>query len=374
MDLLSYLLGGGAGAPAAAQTPDSAAPFITDPQGYVVPNPALKTPQAPAATPAPTGPAPTPYNPGASHMTALQSLTNPSQGNSNPNAITVTALRPDDWKPHKAGILGQIADYILGTHFGDENYRRNMEGALQAPNQMAAIRRIAEFDPQAAEKYYNQQLDNERMQGTLERQNKMLDLTNENLVYNRAASAMANATPDTWGPMREQIIKMGQARGVDMNDLIPTEYDPTAIETMRYGAVPVKAQIQEAETARHHGVTERIGQQNANSRQMYDEAAAHDMPMRTRAIEQNAASASQNAQSQQERTQAYVRDHPNPGGVDIIRDPQGNPVGQRVKARIGGVLRDVAIVNGRHYLITTDPRTGRVTSSQDITPAPPQPK
>lgn len=370
MDLLSYLLGGGAGAPAAAQTPDSAAPFITDAQGYVAPNPALKTPQAPAAT-ATSSPA-TPYNPGASHMTALQSLTQP--GSSGPNDITVSGLRPDDWKPHHAGILGQIADYLLGTHFGDENYRRNMEGALQAPSQMAAIRRIAEFDPEAAEKYYNQQLDNERMQGTLERQNKMLDLTNENLVYNRAASAMANATPDTWGPMREQILKMGQARGVDMNDLIPTEYDPTAIETMRYGAVPVKAQIQEAEMAQHHRATEAIGQQNANSRQLYDEAAAHDMPMRTRAIEQNAASAAQNAQSTQERTQAFIRDHPDPGGVDIIRDPQDNPVGQRVKARIGGVLRDVAIVNGKHYLITTDPRTGRVTSSQDITPAPPQPK
>jgi hypothetical protein len=172
----------------------------------------------------------------------------PQQG----QPITVTGQAPpaDTWKPHKAGILGQISDYLLNTHFGKENVRRNEVEALQNIDKdpMQAVHRLMQVDPAAGEALYEKVTDQKRQQGNLDRQNRVYDGMNENIVYQRLANSMAGATPQNWGARREMMIRMANQRGIDATDLIPEQYDPDSIDTMRYGAVPVAKQIQQAET------------------------------------------------------------------------------------------------------------------------------
>lgn len=343
MNLLSLLLGSSAGAPHPQ--------FETDAQGYVVPTnqpPAAPTPMARALIP-----------PQAS------TLDSPD-----PSAINVNGLAPDNWKPHNASVLGQIADYFLGTHFGRENEERNFEQALQAKTPMAAIRRVALFDPARAWKMYNEQVDNIRQQGSLDRQNRYMDLANENLLYGRVAGMMGAATPQTWGAMREQALRMGQARGKDLSYLIPEQYDPEAIDTIRYGAVPVKTQEQLTETARSHRANEGIRQQNA------DTAAERNQIMREQGSErigisqQNADTGRMNADTAKtnaETSRKSEEKRPDKSGKSTnqqyVRDPQGNVVGM---IRYEGGTPVIYHKNGGKYAVVI--KNGKIVDSHYLGP------
>lgn len=172
------------------------------------------------------------------------------------------------WAPKKRSTLGFLGDVLLGAFggppaFGLRKQRQNMQEAMEGFTQdpMETIRRIGMIPGQQenALKLYNQYIDNKRADGTLDRQNRALDLQNENLVYGRVAGMMGAARPETWGKMRELAIKQGEARGTDVSHLIPEEYDPEAVEYIRYGAVKPKDQMTLEERERNNKARVKLG-------------------------------------------------------------------------------------------------------------------
>lgn len=251
---LLQLLFGGAAAPAAAPHK-----WGTDPDGYLVP-------QAVAPAPPPNDPNRTPA-PGAlvnqvaqasPASSLVQAATNPEAAD-NRTPITVSAPTGDTWKPHKAGILGQIADYLLDTHFGKENERRNMEGAMEhlTSNPMEAVRRMAKFNPQAAQELYDKVIDNQRMQGTLDRQNRATDIMADKYLDGYVANMMYAASqsndPGMYEAARQRAIQMGGRYGRDYNDL-PTEMNPEYTKAYGMGAIPAARQMAVGEQVRNHDI------------------------------------------------------------------------------------------------------------------------
>lgn len=237
---------------------------------------------------------------------------------------------PDAWKPHKAGILGQIADYFLDTHFGKENDRRNRVGALEhlTSNPMEAIKRLEQVDPEAAEKLYNEVTDNQRANDNLSRQNRIYDGMNENLVYGRAASAMSGATPDTWGSMRDTMLKMGQARGVDMSEIIPEQYDPTSIRTIQNGAIPMAKQAALYEQHDNHQTQHRDRQASLEERRGFHQGELRLGGGRLDVSETNAQTAQRNADTASKRASIYANANQgravnSPAGPGVV-DKTGN--------------------------------------------------
>lgn len=162
------------------------------------------------------------------------------------------AISVKGWKPKKQSILGILADAYLQSQgmkpaYKIERDRRNMQSAMEGFTQepLEAIRRMAQI-PGMEEKawtLYNQVIDNQRADGTLARQNRALDMRNDDYIYQQTAGMMGAARPDTWQKMRELAIQRAQSRGVDVSSFIPEEYDADAIEYIRYGAVKPKDQM-----------------------------------------------------------------------------------------------------------------------------------
>jgi hypothetical protein len=156
------------------------------------------------------------------------------------------------WAPKKPTILGAIADAYLMSKGGkpmfsmmrnQEDMRRAMTGFTNDPKE--AVRRVGMIPgmQEKAWEMFNQQIDNERATGTLERQNRALDMRNDGYIFSMTAGMMGAAEPETWGKMRELAIARAKARNVDVEHLIPKEYDPDTIEYMRYGEVKPKDQM-----------------------------------------------------------------------------------------------------------------------------------
>jgi hypothetical protein len=230
---------------------------------------------------------------------APQGPTAPPHGDADPNPVQVMG---DRFKPHRGTILGALADGYLIAHggkpmFTQQREQENMQNAMKgfADNPMQAIRRVGTFDPDTAWKMFNQQIDNQRQQGQLDRQNRVFDGVNENIVYNRAAGMLNAATPENWAAMRDQAIKMGQVRGVDVSGLIPETYDADAAKFLINGAIPPAKQQTIAETGRHHKVTEGISQQNANTAVERNEIMRTQGGTRLGISQQNADTASRNS-------------------------------------------------------------------------------
>jgi hypothetical protein len=153
------------------------------------------------------------------------------------------------FKPKKISFWGALGDQLL-KHWGNptafdkriqnKNMQRAMEGFTNDPKE--AIARLAQI-PGMEEKAWellNKYEDNQRMGGTLERQNRALDLQNERIMHDRVAGMMNVANESNWGIMRDQAIRMGQARGVDVSHLIPPQYDPDSVEFIRHGTYKPK--------------------------------------------------------------------------------------------------------------------------------------
>jgi hypothetical protein len=204
---------------------------------------------------------------------------------------------PDNWKPHHAGILGQIADYILGTHFGRENESRNMQGALEhfQTNPQEAINRLMQVNPDAAVKLYDKVTDNNREQGTLTRQNRALDGVLENQVLNRTANMMGAANEKNWAQMREQAIAYGNSHGFDVSPYVSQTYDPDGVDLMRAGAVPVKAQIAQQETHDYHAATTDYRNKSLTERDNYHQERIGIDKDRVGIAQQNANTSAKNA-------------------------------------------------------------------------------
>lgn len=276
-----------------------------DADGYLVPHFGQGAQIAAAQAPSPVAPINPPQDPyytaSAAPMAAPQSPSPVGPAATDEQEITVSG---DPWKPHKGTVLGAIADAIAsytddGTPFADARDKRNLmeasEGMTSHP--MDAIRRIAKVDPKKAWELLNQAQDNTRQQGSLDRQNRMLDLQNENLLFTRSAGMMRAATPTNWQAMREQALKFGQARGMDLSPYIPEQYDPDAVSYIAAGAIPPAKQVQLEETGRHNKATESIGQQNADTRSRYTDAAIQQGDARIGIGQQNADTGLMNAET-----------------------------------------------------------------------------
>lgn len=204
------------------------------------------------------------------------------------------------WNPHKRTTLGTIADIALALigapiapfkhHVDQQNMQEAMEGFTSDP--LGTIQKIARLKGHEGDalKLYEQYTDNQRQQGTLDRQNRALDMRDDDYIYNLTANMMGAANEKNWGKMREIAIKRAQSRGMDPNEIssiIPENFDPDSVDFIRYGAVKTKDQMQmqetkdhhiatETETATHHGATEAqqaTNESGRNSRQASTQAA-----------------------------------------------------------------------------------------------------
>lgn len=177
------------------------------------------------------------------------------------------------WKPKKRSTLGFLGDVLLGAFgappaFGLRKQQRNMQEAMEGFTQdpLETIRRLGQIPGQQekALQLYERYVDNKRADDTLARQNRALDMRNDDYLYQMTAGMMGAARPETWSKMRELAIKRAAARGADVSHLIPEEYDADAIEYMRYGAVKPKDQMTLEERERNNKARVGLGYDRLN--------------------------------------------------------------------------------------------------------------
>lgn len=149
------------------------------------------------------------------------------------------------FKPKKRSILGVIGDAILlnqghkGPFFADRVKAKNTRRAYESftNNPMETVRRLSTFDQEAASKLYDKVIDNQRLDRTQDRQDAIQELKFQSMV----GSMMGAATPETYKAFRNRAKTMGDRLGFDTSYL-PEEYDQTAIDQLRYGAMTVDQQ------------------------------------------------------------------------------------------------------------------------------------
>jgi hypothetical protein len=211
--------------------------------------------------------------------TGAASFEQASDGNDTPIEVT-----GDGWKPHSPTILGALADAFLqsrglGPAFAQNREMANMQEALQnmTTDPLQAIKRVAKIRGHAddAFKMYNTYVDNKRTQDNLDRQNKIIDLRNDDYINQMVAGMMNRANPDTWSQMRDLAIKRAQARGYtgDIDSLIPEQYDPDSINYMVAGVIKPKDQEKLTETNRHNTVREGQMQEGVDERVRHNQVS-----------------------------------------------------------------------------------------------------
>lgn len=238
----------GANGPSGAPAPK----WGYDADGYLTQN-AMPQPPAPGALVNQTAAA-SPAVPLAQSAVNPPQPPQPPQGQGDP--ITIQG---DSWQPKKAGVLGQIADYFLGTHFGKNTVRQNEEGALEhlTSNPIEAVRRMSKFDPQGAQALYSQVM-REQHQGAIEKhQSDVYENMAENQAMGIARNMAMTATPENSAAVQQQITRYLQAKGVNQS-LIDTIPDANGslddFKTFAQGGVPAGRQAALVEQARNHDI------------------------------------------------------------------------------------------------------------------------
>lgn len=250
--LLDFLFGGSS---AAAQAPQAGHSWGYDKDGYLT-----QIPNGGGAMPSQTPPAPAPgavvqqAAQQAPAMPLAQSSLAPPQAPAEEDPITVQG---DSWKPHKAGILGQIADYLLDTHFGKNNVRNNEEGALEhlTSNPLEAVRRMAKFDPEGAQALYHSVMREQHQAAAERHQSDVYTNMAENQSMGVARNMASVATPENAAAVHAQITKYLTAKGVSqaLIDTIPDENGSIDdFKTFAQGGVPAGRQAALLEQARNH--------------------------------------------------------------------------------------------------------------------------
>lgn len=200
------------------------------------------------------------------------------------------------FKAKEPSFLGRMADAFLverggkpvyGPKKDQENMMRAMEGFTQDP--MEALRRIAQIPghQEQALQLYNQIIDNQRSQGTLDRQNKAFDLKIEEIARDRVASMLGAVQPgdaEGYAKMRQRALAYGQAKGFDFSQELPEDATQLDIDGFRYGEVPVARQMQldDARTYRGQVLDERRNYHNTTagiSASKGEETARHNNAM-----------------------------------------------------------------------------------------------
>jgi hypothetical protein len=223
-----------------------------------------------------------------------------------PNSpITVTGQDPDTWRPHHAGLLGQIADYILDTHIGRGVERKNMEEALQhlTSNPMEAVKRMAKFNPEAAQALYDKVTDNQRQSDNLSRQNDVLGLQKDRyldgIVGNMMYAASQKNDPALYAAARQQAITYGNRYGKDYN-YIPEQMDPANTEAFGMGVVPAARQMAVGEQVRNHDVQHSDRAASLSERAKFHQGELNLGGGRLGVAQENAATSGRNADTREE--------------------------------------------------------------------------
>lgn len=320
MSLLSFLFGGGH---TTQNTPPHQWGYDSD--GYLTsqaqgaPQMGSQGPQvamAPQQAPNPSASPVTPSSPTGGPSSAINSPlpgsdahTAPVPDPNDPNAITIQG---DPWKPKHTGILGQIADYILGTHINRGVVRQNMEGALEHinSNPQEAIARMAKFDPQTAMELYSKVASEQHWNAMADRSKALTDMQITKGFMPIAAGIMnrigtdangqplQNIDPNAWATAKHQLMTIGQHYGMtpdQINDLVPDTPDPNVAATLAAGNFPVYRQASLAEKTT-----------NDQGRLTVSQANERDHNIAARAAATQAANGSKNAQSNAERAGADV--------------------------------------------------------------------
>jgi hypothetical protein len=261
-----------------------------------------------------------------------------------PSGITVTG---DNWQPHKRTTLGTIGDFLSVLAGGSQvfqaskdesNLREAMQGVFSDPKQ--AIERIARIKGHAGDawKMYNEYTDNERAQGGLERQNRALDMRNDDYMFQQVAGMMGAANDKNWGQMRDLAIKRGQARGVDVSQLIPEEYDPTSVEFMRFGAIKPKDREKLKQGDRRLDITEDHNH-TTEAQAATNEAGRNNRNATNEGGRNNRAAAAREAAAARQAAALAAKGKKQPDGSHFVKTPQGDmslsPSGQT-----GRITRD----------------------------------
>lgn len=286
MSLLSFLFGGGHPSqqqqPPVAQGP-SGTQYPYDQNGNIVAVPPQgQAPVAPGslvqhlATMAPAAPL------------AASAAPQPPQQPQDQAPIEVTG---DSWHPRKASVLGQISDYILGTHFGKNTVRQNMEGALQHLNSdpQEAISRMTKFNPEGAMDLYSKVASEQHWNALAKREGDLTALGQTKAFMPIAAGMMnristgpdgqplAQIDPAAWQAARNQLLNVGSHFGMtpeQINDLVPETPDVNVARALAAGEFPVSRQASTAEKRDEFGKLLPIRQQNANANTTRAGAAA----------------------------------------------------------------------------------------------------
>lgn len=218
---------------------------------------------------APTGPlVSSATNPQAGPAPMQGSAPQAPQAPADPSAIGITG---DNWHPKHAGVLGQIADYFLGTHFGKNTVRQNEEGALQnlTSDPIQAVKRMAQFDPQGAQALYNQVM-REQHQGAMERHySDVYENTAENQSMGVVRNMAMNVNDQNMAGTRAQVVKYMEAKNMPqaLIDAIPGD-NATADDwkTFAQGGIPAGRQAALTEAARNHTMTHQDRQDSLSER------------------------------------------------------------------------------------------------------------
>lgn len=211
----------------------------------------------------------------------------PLGSEANPDQATVTA---DGWRPRKPTLLGTIADAFLMSRGMKPAYAINrdarnvneaLSGYVSDPDKaMRRLMKIRGYEDDAI-KMIEKKRDDDRASGILERQNKALDLRNEQMMFEFAANMMNAATPETWKPMRDLALKRAGARGIDLSPYIPETYDGMVADVTADSAVKVKDQRtlderRENNTERRAIQRDRLEETGRHNRVQEGQAAANE--------------------------------------------------------------------------------------------------
>lgn len=248
-----------------------------------------------------------------------------------PESYNADDIVVEGFKPKKRSFLGFLADAFLMSRGGqplfaqrifNKNYEKAMQGFADDP--LEAMRRVSKIPHGGAEKAYKmfeKYRDDERADGTLDRQNRALDMKNDDYIFSRVAGMMSTATPENWHVMRDLAIKRAAARGVDVESIIPPEYDQDSLEFIRYGEVKPKdydrlRQQQQRVDQLERDTDSKIADREVDNRQ----AATNEAGRNTRAAN---AEAGKNRRYQPRKNGDGSKTIMTPGGRQFTISPSG---------------------------------------------------
>lgn len=160
-------------------------------------------------------------------------------------------------------ILGTLGDFLLTrlrmpAMYGPAQQTRRLAAAQEGidTDPISAIQRVSSIDPVFGARLRDQYIDNQRQAAaqasTTEARDARLAATQalqDDRTRSRAAAMLStmagwddNRRSSGYGALRDQIIRYGQAQGLDLSNELPTTFDANQLDSFIDGSVPVGTQ------------------------------------------------------------------------------------------------------------------------------------